>query len=109
MAYKNELEALILGALKAGPMHGYSISQTIKRQGEGLLKLGDNQIYPTLHKLELGGLVQAEWHQQEGKPSRKVYSLTDEGGSRLAVHRKEWERYVSAFSGMLGSREAYNA
>jgi len=30
MAYKSELEALILGALREGPLHGYAIVQTIK-------------------------------------------------------------------------------
>ncbi len=109
MGYRNELEAIILGTLKSGPMHGYSISQTIKKNGEGLLKLGDNQIYPTLHRLELSGLVHAEWQHQEGKPARKVYALTADGGAKLEAYRKEWDRYVAAFSAMLGPREAFNA
>jgi PadR family transcriptional regulator len=109
VAYKLEVEALILGALQDGPLHGYRISQSIKSKGEGLLKLGDNQIYPILHRLELEGLVRAEWQTQEGKPARKVYALTQEGGSRLETHRREWDRYVATFSALIASKEGGHA
>ena len=99
---KPDIEALILGALKDGPLHGYRIAQTIKAQSEGILKMGDNQIYPTLHRLELEGLVQAEWQIQQGKPSRKVYSLTVSGQTRLAEKHIEWRRFVLMFSSAIG-------
>lgn len=108
MGYKLELEAMVLGALQNGPLHGYRISQSVEARGKGLLKLGDNQIYPTLHRLELAGLVESEWQPQEGKPARKVYSLTANGVAQLENHRKEWNRYVATFSALIGSREVPN-
>ncbi len=70
--------------------------------------MGDNQIYPMLHRLELAGLVVSEWQPQEGKPARKVYSLTAGGLSQLETHRKEWNRYVATFSSLIGAREIPN-
>ena len=102
MAYKPEIEALVLGALVDGPLHGYRITQVIKGRSSGLLKLGDNQIYPTLHRLELEGLIDAEWHQQEGKPARKVYALTPEGRTRLEQRQREWKQYATHFGIALG-------
>jgi len=109
MAYKLEMEALVLSALESGPLHGYRIGQSIKVRSQGLLKLGDNQIYPTLHRLELEGFICAEWQPQEGKPSRKVYSLTESGHGRLAERRKELEKYIAAFSTAMGLPGAQNA
>src|ERR1700722_3452540 len=108
MGYKLELEAMILGALQNGPLHGYRILQSIETKGEGLLKLGDNQIYPLLHRLELAGLVEAEWQPQEGKPARKVYALTGSGHARLADHQKDWGRYAAVFSSLIGQKEVPN-
>ena len=104
MGFKTELEALVLGALRDGPLHGYRIALAIRAKSEGALKLGDNQIYPTLHRLEGDGLVVAEWQPQLGKPARKVYSLTESGAAKLEEHQKEWERYAALFSATIGSR-----
>lgn len=109
MGHKPDIEALVLGALRGGPLHGYRIAQTIKAQSEGTLKMGDNQIYPTLHRLEMEGLVKAEWQAQEGKPSRKVYSLADTGVARLTEKRREWELYARMFSSVIGPAEVSRA
>jgi len=109
MGYKTEIEALVLGALGEGPLHGYLISTSIKSKSEGALKMGDNQIYPTLHRLEADGLVVAEWQEQVGKPARKVYSLTLAGRTRLEKHREEFKRYASHFAAILGFTGGSNA
>jgi PadR family transcriptional regulator PadR len=108
MAYKAEIEALVLGSLIHGPLHGYRIVQAIRAKSDGALKCGDNQIYPVLHRLESEGLVSAEWQIQQGKPSRKVYALTQEGTSKLEHHRKEWRRYAANFAAAIGLGEAAN-
>ncbi len=102
MGYKSELPALILGSLREGPLHGYRIATAIKEKSADALKLGDNQIYPTLHRLEADGLVAAEWQTTLGKPARKVYSLTPEGKAKLEVHRKEWEKYSAGINALIG-------
>jgi len=109
MGYKPTLEALVLGALWEGPLHGYRVSLAIRTKSEDALRMGDNQIYPTLHRLEAEGLVVAEWQQQLGKPSRKVYSLTGSGRARLEQLRKEWERYAASFIAVIGTGSASHA
>jgi len=109
MGYKFEIEALVLGALRDGPLHGYKIALAIKAKSEGALKVGDNQIYPILHRLEKEELVVAEWQPQVGKPARKVYSLTTTGRARLETHHKDWLSYVSTFSSVIGLGGLKNA
>jgi len=102
VGYKAELEALVLGALREEPLHGYRIALAIRAKSEEALKLGDNQIYPTLHRLESEGLVVAEWQTQLGKPARKVYALTPAGTTKLELRRKEWERYAAGITALIG-------
>jgi PadR family transcriptional regulator PadR len=102
MAYKAELEALVLGVLHGEPLHGYRIALAIRERSGDALKLGDNQIYPTLHRLESEGYVVAEWQTQLGKPARKVYSLTPAGTAKLELRRKEWERYAAGITSLIG-------
>jgi DNA-binding PadR family transcriptional regulator len=109
MANKPDIETIVLGALRNGPLHGYRIAQTIRARSEGMLKMGDNQIYPTLHRLEMEGLVKAEWQIQEGKPSRKVYALAQPGIERLTEKRREWERFSRMFSAVIGGPEVSGA
>ncbi len=93
----------MLGVLKDGPLHGYAIARAIEEKGAGVLSMGENQLYPTLHKLEREEKVDAEWQAQEGKPPRKVYRLTETGKGQLAKLRKDWERYASSVTAILGA------
>lgn len=101
MAFKSDLEALVLGSLQNGAMHGYEISKRISSRFEGTLRLGEGQLYPILHKLEEQGLVIAEWFSQEGKPARKIYSLTEEGIRQLAEKRQGWEKFSASIGSIL--------
>lgn len=101
MSFRSSLEALILGALRAGPSHGYAIAKTIEKNGAGVLKLGENQLYPALHKLEKQGFVAADWQSQEAKPPRKVYALTETGLAELDRQRGEWKLFASGVDNLL--------
>ena len=74
MAFKGDLEALILAVLADHALHGYEISKRIRSQSQEVLKYGEGQLYPALHKLEESGFIEAEWMLQDGKPDRKVYN-----------------------------------
>lgn len=107
MKFKGNLEALVLGALRDGPLHGYAIAKRI--ENTGALKMGENQLYPTLHKLERDGFVTAGWQPQDNKPPRKIYSLTQSGSGELEKLRKQWERYSAGMSAILGAAPAKEA
>lgn len=101
MAFRSDLDAVILGALVDGPLHGYAIVKRLQESSDGLLKLGEGQMYPALHRLEKNGMVSAHWDLQEGKPSRRVYILTELGKKELARCRLDWQRFVKSINAVL--------
>ena len=101
MAFRSDLDALILGVLQSGRLHGYEITKRINLQGETVLRVKEGQLYPILHRLENEGLIVAEWVPQEGKPARKVYGLTDKGQGELVKKRAAWEEFAKSINTLL--------
>lgn len=106
MGFKTDLEAMILAALQGTPLHGYGIVRSIRAESEGLLKLGEGQLYPILHRMEEEGLVEGAWEMQDGKPPRRQYTLTDLGRQALEVHRSKWQEFSEAVSRVMSVRAA---
>ncbi|MFN4010455.1 MAG: PadR family transcriptional regulator [Pannonibacter sp.] len=75
---------LCLAILNFGDATGYEIRKA-STEGEFSYfeEAGFGSIYPTLAKLEAEGLVTVRHEPQEGKPARKVYSITDTGRAEL--------------------------
>jgi PadR family transcriptional regulator PadR len=105
MAFKSDLEALILGVLSGSALHGYEISKRIKEGGGENLAVGEGRLYPALHKLEAEGKVTAKWEPREGRPPRRIYELTEAGQRELAVHQDAWKRFTSSVGSILMSSE----
>ncbi len=105
MGFKGDLEALILAILADHALHGYEISKRIRTQSQDVLKYGEGQLYPALHKLEESGFIAAEWMMQDGKPDRKVYSITTSGREELERHKSAWTKF-SAGVGNIFSNQA---
>lgn len=72
------LELAILSALYFGPCHGYEIKKLLKG-----MKLNNNTLYPLFKKLVENNYVTMEEIEQEGKPKRKVYTITEAGRVHL--------------------------
>ena len=92
------LDLLILKILALEPMHGWSISQRIQQVSRDVLSVSDGSLYPTLHKLEQHGFIQAEWKTSELGRRAKFYSLTGLGRSQLQHEAKNWEKLSSAIT-----------
>lgn len=101
MAFRSDLDAVILGVLDHGPKHGYGIVKTLSTRSNGMVKLGEGQLYPTLHRLEGDGLVSADWLSQEGRPAKRVYCITDSGRKELEALRKTWRAFRSGVDAIL--------
>jgi PadR family transcriptional regulator, regulatory protein PadR len=101
MAFRGDLETLVLGVLASEPRHGYEIVRRVRATDDDALKVNEGQLYPLLHRLENDGLVVAEWVPQEGKPPRKVYALTARGRGALDARRESWKRFSRAVDGLL--------
>lgn len=92
------LEMLILRALMRGPMHGYGVAEWIHQTSQHVLKVEEGALYPALHRLELRGLLRAEWGTSENNRRAKFYQLTAEGKKRLHAESQRWEKLSAAIA-----------
>src|SRR5580698_5529051 len=76
----------LLGLLSMGPMSGYEIRQLIEESIGNFWSESYGQIYPALKRMVADGLAEMKEERAEGRPLKKVYSLTERGRERL----REW-------------------
>ena len=55
------LELLILRTLASGQKHGYEVAEWIHAASADALEVEEGALYPALHRLELRGLLAAQW------------------------------------------------
>ena len=73
------LHHTLLGLLSFRPMTGYQMKQMFESSVIHFWNAHMSQIYRELSHMEKKGLVTFYVEPQEGKPDKKIYSLTDEG------------------------------
>lgn len=73
------LQYMILGTLMERPYHGYQLKSNMFQKVFVDFGINDGQLYPTLKKLEQGGLIEKTVELQEGSPNRHIYSITEKG------------------------------
>jgi len=95
------LDMLILKALARGRQHGYGVAEWIHQCSEDVLRVEEGALYPALHRLELRGLLSAEWGTSENNRRAKVYSLTAAGRKHLAEETEQWRRLSGAIARIL--------
>ena len=86
------LDMLILKTLGRGPLHGYAIAESIQRTSEDVLRVEEGALYPALHRLELRGLLAAEWGVSDNNRRAKFYRVTAAGRKQLAEEARYWTR-----------------
>lgn len=90
------LEILILSSLRKGPMHGYELKRQVQRPT--FTRLGNSSLYPALRRFEHSGAVTRHIEEQDGKPSRKVYTIT-------AAGRAQFRELIGSLSPELAANE----
>ena len=105
MAFRIDQEALVLGALAAGPQHGYGIVKQLRDGSSGLFNMNEGQLYPLLHKMQEAGWIKGEWVTSDSGPAKKMYALLDEGRFELGRRQAHWRRFSSAVGGLLFAEE----
>jgi PadR family transcriptional regulator PadR len=98
---RDTLDLLILKTLVRGPMHGYGIAEYIHDTTEDVLRVEEGALYPALHRLELRGLLAAEWGASENNRRAKYYRLTAAGRKQLAAETAHWTRMSAAITRIL--------
>ncbi len=78
------LPHVILTVLSTRDATGYDITKEFSSSIGYFWKASHQQVYRELNKMGEQGLVTCVLEPQEGKPDRKVYSITDSGRATLA-------------------------
>jgi transcriptional regulator len=90
------LDMLILKTLTRGAMHGYSIAEFIRAASRDALRVEEGALYPALHRLQLKGLLRAEWGASDNNRRAKFYELTAAGKRALQDEAADWNRITRA-------------
>ena len=93
---RGTLALLVLSLAGERPMYGYEMVCEVRERTRGTFQWKEGSLYPNLHKLERGGLLESRWEGSEGERRRKYYALTPAGRGELARRREEWGRLVRA-------------
>jgi PadR family transcriptional regulator, regulatory protein PadR len=97
------LDMLVLRALAYGSKHGYAVAEWIHDTSQDVLRVEEGALYPALHRLELKGLLSAEWGTSDNNRRAKFYSVTAAGRKYLAAEQAHWGRMTAAISRVLQS------
>src|ERR1700749_4392285 len=95
------LDLLILKALGRGPMNGYGVAEWIHESWPGVVRVEEGALYPALHRLELRGLLSAEWGVSDNNRRAKFYALTATGKKQLMQETEYWRRMSGAIARVL--------
>jgi transcriptional regulator len=95
------LDMLVLKALARGAKHGYGVAEWIHESSNDVLQVEEGALYPALHRLELRGLLSAEWGTSENNRRAKYYSLTAAGKKKLAEETEYWKRMSGAIARVM--------
>jgi PadR family transcriptional regulator, regulatory protein AphA len=79
------LDHAILGFLSYKPLSGYDLKAVFDLSVQHFWPADQSQIYRTLSRLAESGLTEIEVIEQEERPDRKVYHITEQG--REELHR----------------------
>ncbi len=99
-------EVLILALLATGPKHGYQLALELEERSGGEFRLTYGTLYPILHKLEKGGLIEGVWDEGSPRRKRKTYKLTRKGRRHLKAQTEAWRSFFSRFFTVVEGGEA---
>ena len=97
---RGHLDRLLLAVLGEAPGHGYELSQRLTERSGGELDVHEGSLYPALHRLERGGLVESAWSTSDGR-RRRIYRLTPAGRRAVKATRQEWRAFSTAVDRVL--------
>ena len=95
------LDMLVLKVLSLEAMHGWGIAQRIRQVSGEVLRVEEGSLYPALRRLELDGLVEAEWGTSEHNRKARYYQLTKAGRRRLADEHDHWQELAAGIARVM--------
>src|SRR3989442_15883424 len=96
---KGSIVPVILALVRERPMYGYEMVKQVNARSGGKLEWREGTLYPTLHRLEGGGLISSKWKPASSEAPgrmRKYYAITPSGRGELKRRASEWQGVSSA-------------
>jgi len=100
---RGTLDLLVLKALSLEPLHGVGISRRITQITKGAFQVSFGSLFPSLHRMEERGWVEAEWRMSENNRRAKYYRLTSSGRTQLKVEEEDWNKVVKIMNTVVQS------
>ena len=100
---RGTLDLLVLKALSLEPLHGVGISRRISQVTRGAFQVSFGSLFPSLHRMEERGWVEAEWRSSENNRRAKYYRLTSSGRTQLKVEERDWNQVVKIMTAAVES------
>ncbi len=74
----------------AGSVHGFALAKELAASAGGSDLVGHGTLYKALGRLERAGLLESSWEDpeaaaSEGRPRRRLYSVTAAGAAAVAA------------------------
>jgi len=98
---KGALRAIVLSLLSEAPSHGYGLCQTLATRTRDAFALSEGTLYPLLHELELGRLVEVKDGRSATGRKRRTYHLTRAGKRETESWRKHWLATAELITALL--------
>jgi PadR family transcriptional regulator PadR len=100
---RGTLDLLALKALSLEPLHGVGISRRITQITKGAYQVSFGSLFPTLHRMEEKGWVEAEWRSSDNNRRAKFYRLTSAGHAQLKDEERQWNQVVKIMAAAVQS------
>ena len=100
---RGTLDLLVLKALSLEPLHGVGISRRIKQITKEAFQVSFGSLFPTLHRMEERGWVEADWRSSDNNRRAKYYRLTSAGRAQLKDEERQWNQLVRIMAAAVQS------
>ena len=100
---RGTLDLLVLKALSLEPLHGVGISRRITQITKEAFQVSFGSLFPTLHRMEESGWVEAEWRSSDNNRRAKYYRLTSAGRAQLKDEERQWNQLVTIMAAAVQS------
>jgi PadR family transcriptional regulator PadR len=77
------------------PMYGYQIAKLLEDYSGDASFMKQGALYPVLHSLENGGLLESKVEPSVSGPPRRYYEITSDGREMLVIWQGVWKEMKS--------------
>ena len=104
---RGTLDMILLSLIENhGCNYGYVLLDALAKKGDEFFSNPKpGTVYPVLHRLQKEGYVEITGTDRDGGPSRKLYTVTDEGRKKLKSDIDNWKHYNKVVEGFISKKK----